>query len=68
MKYLDSDNEAPPHLKEIVLALQVVKTAVNIQCQFSEESMKKAIILLEENSLDTSAFIRVANRIKKKYF
>ena len=40
MQYLDSENEAPNHIKDIVLALQIVKTAVNIQSQFSEESMK----------------------------
>lgn len=67
MKYLDSEYEAPLHLKDIVLALQIVKTAVNIQSQFSEESMKKAVVLLEKNSFNTNSFIRVANRVKNKY-
>ncbi len=67
MKYLDDEREVPQHMKEMVFALQVVRTTVNIQEQFSEDSMKKALTLLHTHKLNTDSFIRIAKRIQKKY-
>jgi len=67
MTYLDNEREIPSQMKEIVSALQIVQTAVNIREQFSEDSIDKAIKLVEANSLDVDAFKRAVKRLKRKF-
>ncbi|MDQ7066771.1 MAG: hypothetical protein Q9M40_01530 [Sulfurimonas sp.] len=67
MKYLDAEREVPSHMKEMVFALQVVRSAVNIQEQLSEDSIKKALNLLDTNNINTDSFIRAVKRLQKKY-
>ncbi|MDF1878757.1 HDOD domain-containing protein [Sulfurimonas sp. SAG-AH-194-C20] len=67
MKYLDDEREVPKHMKEMVFALQVVRSAVNIQEQFSENSMKKALGLLTDNNFSTDSFVRISKRLQRKY-
>lgn len=67
MKYLENEKEAPAHIQNMVTALQIVKTAVNIQCQFTDESIDRALKIIESNSLNDVAFLRTVKRIKIKY-
>ena len=67
MKYLDNEQEIPDTMKEMVLALQAVRTAVNIQDQLSEYSVDNALKFLESNHLSTDSFKRVVKRLQNKY-
>ena len=67
MSYLDNETEIPESHKEIVFALQVVRTAVNIKEQLTDESIAKAIDLLNENSYSVDTFKRVAHRLQRRY-
>jgi HD-like signal output (HDOD) protein len=71
MKYLDTEKEIPsdvPSLKEMVIALRVVRAAVNVQDQLNDYSLKNAATILEENGLSVDAFSRAVKRIKRKYY
>jgi len=67
MQYLDAEREVPQDMKEIVLALQIVRTAINIQEQLSESSIDKAITLLKKHNLNTDSFLRATKRLELKY-
>lgn len=67
MKYLDNERGIPSELKETVNALQVVRTAVNVREQFTEESINKALALIEINSQNVATFQRALKRVKRKY-
>ena len=68
MQYLESEQETPQTLQDMVLALQVVKTAVNVQQQLSDESVQKAIDMIEKNGMSSDSFKRVVKRLKNRYF
>jgi len=67
MKYLDDEYVTPEHIKDIVFALQVVRTAINVEDVLTEESVNKAISLLEIHSYNTDTFLRVVKRLKTRY-
>ena len=67
MKYLDNEHEIPNNISDMVTALRVVRAAVDIKEQLTEESINKALVILEENSLETEHFIRSVQRVKTKY-
>ena len=67
MKYLDNEKEVPLNLKEMVLALRVVRSAVNVQHQLDEYSLAQAEILLQENNLEIEAFHRAVKRVQSRY-
>lgn len=67
MKYLDAEHETPENMHEMVTALRVVRTAVNIQEQLTKDSISEAINLLEKESLDTTHFQRAVKRLIHKY-
>lgn len=67
MKYLDNEKEIPKSMKDIVIALQVVRAAINFRCQLTDESVANAVKIIETNSLDSASFLRVVKRIKTKY-
>ncbi len=67
MQYLDDEKEIPEDLKEMVIPLRVVRAAINIQSQLTQESIQNAIKILEENSLNVASFTRAVKRIKIKY-
>ena len=71
MKYLDEEKEIPKNIqtmKEMIIALRVVRAAVNIQDQLSDYSLNNAIKIIKENSLNEETFTRVAKRIRRKHF
>jgi HD-like signal output (HDOD) protein len=71
MKYLDMEREIPQNMKKIegiVIALRVVRTAINVHEQLSDYSLNNAYEILEANSLDRAVFQRVVKRLKRKYF
>jgi len=67
MKYLDNEHSAPSHIADIVTALRVVRSAIDVREQLTEASLAKAVTILEENSLNVDNFLRVVKRIKIKY-
>ena len=67
MSYLDNEIVAPDALKEAVFALQVVQTAINVKEQLTQESIAKATQLLENNSYNIDTFLRVTQRLKRKF-
>ena len=68
MMYLDNEHEIPQNLQDMVSALQIVRTAINIQHQLSEESINAALELLEQHNLNSSSFLRSVKRLQAKYF
>lgn len=67
MKYLDNEHEIPNNLKELVSILQIVRTAINVQEQLTQESIAKASKLLQEFGYALEPFLRAVKRIQKKY-
>lgn len=67
MQYLDGEKDTPEHLQDIVLALQIVRTAINTQDILSDFSIANATTLLQQNSLSIDAFQRAVKRVKIKY-
>lgn len=67
MSYMDDEKIVPTELKEVVFALKVVQTTVNIKEQLTEESIAKATQLLENNSYNVNTFLRVTQRLKRKF-
>jgi HD-like signal output (HDOD) protein len=68
MEHMDDDEEIPAEYKELVQALRVVETAVNINAQLSDESIKAAADLAQSYGLDPERFEHAAIRLKKKHF
>jgi len=67
MQYLDKEKEVPSTLHDMVQALRIVRSAVNIQEQLSDNSLNNALALLEENHLNPNTFLRATKRLKNKY-
>ena len=67
MRYLDSDKELSDEFKSHVFPLRVIRTAVNFLEQLSDESVGKAVAMLEENGFDTESFLRAVKRIRRKF-
>ncbi|NPA59166.1 MAG: HDOD domain-containing protein [Epsilonproteobacteria bacterium] len=67
MKYLDNEHEIPDSMVDMVHALQIVRTAINVKEQLSEYSIEKALNLVDKYSLNASGFKRAIKRIKQKY-
>ncbi len=67
MQYMDNEKEIPTDLKDMVIALQIVRTAINIQSQLTEESINNAMKLVEENSYNSATFQRAIKRVKMRH-
>jgi len=67
MRYLNNEKEIPEAIKETVFALQVVRKAINIKEQLTENSIANALDFLTENSYNTKIFKRVAQRLQRRY-
>lgn len=67
MKYLDNEKEIPKHMIDMVRALQIVRTAVNIQDQLTEYSLDNARELLKKTSYSLDGFNRAVQRVQRKY-
>ena len=67
MKYLDDEYDMPLAIKPFVRALQIVRTAVNVKEQFSENSMARADELVQESDYDVDHFNKILKRVKAKY-
>lgn len=67
MRYLDNEQEIPENLQEIVTALQIVRTAVNVKDQLNDYSIANAITLLEKNSYNIETFQKAIKRVLSKY-
>ena len=68
MKYLDFEHEIPENMKEIVEALRIVRTVVNIKEQFTDNSIDNALTLLKKSPYNLDGFNRAVKRVKIKYF
>jgi len=67
MKYLDNEHEIPANMIDMVQALQIVRTAINIQDQLSEESVNNALELLKKHHYNADTFLRAVKRLQRKY-
>lgn len=67
MKYLDREHTAPDEYEPLIQLLEVVRTIVNVQEQFSEDSTQQALMLVKKYNYDTEAFLRVVKRVKNKF-
>ena len=67
-QYLDDPKKAPVELQNQISILQIIRTVVNTQEQFSDYSIDNALKLLEENYYKTEPFLRAVKRIKLKYY
>jgi len=67
MQYLDSEQDIPESFQEMVLALQIVKTAVNLQHQLSDNSIENAVKIIQENNMNPDSFRRAVKRVKNRY-
>jgi len=64
MKYLDNIDEAPSSVKRYIDALNVVREAVNIQNQLTDESIESAATLVEKLGFNKDRFIKTAKRLQ----
>jgi len=67
MKYIDNEKKVPATMGEMVLALRIVRSAINVQHQLDEYSLSQAEKLLEENNLETKTFYKAVQRIQDHY-
>ena len=67
MQYLDSEQDIPESFQEMVLALQIVKTAVNLQHQLNDDSVEDAVAIVKENNMNPDSFRRAVKRVKNRY-
>jgi len=67
MQYLDSEQDIPDNFQEMVLALQIIKTAVNIQYQLSDDSIEKAVTIIKKHNMNPDSFRRAVMRVKNRY-
>jgi len=67
MQYLNREHTAPEAVEQMVQVLEIVRTIVNIQEQFSDESTLKALELVKNYNYDSEAFLRVVKRVKNKF-
>jgi len=67
MQYLDRERTAPFEVEKMVQVLEIVRIVVNIQEQFSDASIEKALELMKKYNYDSEAFLRVVKRVKNKF-
>ena len=67
MKYLDNEKEIPKSIEDMVIALQIVRVAINLKDQLSEESTHNTLELLKKYNLNSNSFLRAVQRLKVKY-
>lgn len=68
MQFLDDVKKAPLHIQSFIKALNVVRRAVNINEQLSEESIQAAATMVKELGFNEERFIHAAKRLQKKLF
>lgn len=67
MKYMDAVDEAPEDVKTYINALNVVRKAVNINHQLTDESIETSAKLVEEIGLNKEHYIKTAKRLQKSF-
>jgi len=67
MRYLDNEQEAPPSVREMVEALQIIRTAINLKEQLTEHSLEQALELIKKYHYNPDSFLRAVKRVQNKY-
>jgi len=67
MNYLDDDKTPPESIREMVIALRIVRSAINIQEQLTQNSLQVAEELIKENEMLAAPFLRAVKRLRNKY-
>lgn len=62
--YSNNPNEAPEHIKPFARALKIVKTAINILKQATDQSVQDALKLVDEYGLDREIFTKAIEKVK----
>ena len=65
MKYMDEIDKAPLDVKSYINALDVVRKAVNINAQLTEESIEESSRLVEKLGLNKKRYLKTVNRLKE---
>jgi len=66
MQYMDNVENAPEDVKPYINALNVVRKAINLNEQLSDDSIKDAAQFVEELGLNKERFIKTAIRLKER--
>lgn len=67
MEHLDEKGEIPVELKEMVMALNAVRAAVNVKAQLSDESIDEGSRIVIKMGQESSRFVKTARRVREKY-
>ncbi len=66
MQYLDERENAPVHVQRFIDAMNVVRTAINMNEQLSDKSILAAAKMVKELGFDEERFIKTARRLQEK--
>jgi len=63
--YSDNPSEASKHIEPYALALQVIKTCINVFGQLKKEQINFALELLNNNNLDKNIFLSAIEKVQQ---
>ncbi len=67
MKYLDDEYETPKNIELLVSALKIVRAAVNVKAQLTQESIALALERADASPYERAKFEKVIQRVKSKF-
>jgi HD-like signal output (HDOD) protein len=67
MNYLDDDKTPPEAVSEMVIALRIIRSAINIEEQLTQGSVQVAEDLIKQHDMQTAPFLRAVKRLRHKY-
>lgn len=67
MEHADQENQIDKDIEEMVLAIQAVRTAINIKDQLSDSSIEDACKIVTKMGKDTVRFTNASRRVREKF-
>lgn len=67
MENVDQDNQIDKDIEEMVLAIQAVRTAVNIKDQLSDSSIEAGCEIVTKMGRERDRFVHASRRIREKF-
>lgn len=65
IKYLSKTSEAPKEIKNYAIALNAVKTSINVLNKFKQEDIRRALNFVEKNGLDKEKFSLALQKVQE---
>lgn len=65
IKYLSKTSEAPKEIKNYAIALNAVKTSINVLNKFKQEDIQRALNFVEKNGLDKEKFSLALQKVQE---